>query len=83
MLSFPLSLNSRFPLLATSISLFFLTIPFFVAKIQLNFQTKNFHLKAMGRNVAIFSSLEKGSKLTIGLPLAFKDASGISCDLRE
>ena len=31
--TFPESLNSLFPLFATSINLFFLTIPFFVAKI--------------------------------------------------
>ena len=75
--SLPVSLSSRFPLFATSISLFFLTMPFLVAKIiRLSCQVSS--SKGRGKNVAIFSSLEKGSKFTIGLPLALRDASGIS-----
>ena len=35
-----------------------------------------------GKNVAIFSSLEKGCKFTIGLPLALRDDSGISWDFK-
>ena len=79
--SFPLSLSSRFPLFATSMSLFFLIIPFFVAKIiRLSCQVSS--SKGRGKKVAIFSSLEKGSKFTIGFPLALRDASGMSWDFK-
>ena len=75
--NFPLSLNSLLPLLATSISLFFLTIPFFVAKVT-NMFSQSLSSNGSGKKVDIFSSALKGSKFTIGLPLAFKLASGIS-----
>ena len=44
---------------------------------------QSFSLTGSGRNVAIFSPSENGKRLTIGFPLAFKLASGMSYDFKE
>jgi hypothetical protein len=57
-------------------------MPILVEKItKLSFHS--FSSIGKGKKVAIFSPFDNGSKLIIGLPLAFKLASGISKDFKE